>query len=250
MTALTENEARWERYREGFNRGSDHVADWQGLPVWLNDMPLRLHDRHPLADMYRKIDLTGDVAPTAADDDGDPVVNHWFSRGRNADVWICRNRETGRPYALTLTRPPDGAMDRLTFWLQTLGAADAWRLDAEHTARTKLHGLLTERQWRQYDLTGSFVERSPRSDLYYLFRRLRPTVVLSTRWPWFQHQHDRMRVLAVLCMHPIGYYEGSWAGCLVPSDDVIAHLIFMRGDEAGFWREANQHDSRSPEAGL
>ena len=59
-----------------------------------------------------------------------------------------------------------------------------------------------------------------------------------------------MRVVAVLCLHPIGYYENTWAGCLVPSDDVIAHLTMMRADEAHYWSKANQHDPASPEAGL
>lgn len=139
-------------------------------------------------------------------------------------------------------------MDRLGFWLRTMSAADAWSLDAEATARDKLQGLLNERQWRSYDLTGAFFETSPRSKVSYLFRRLRPTVALSPRWD--QPGVDSMRCLAVLCLHPVGYYQRSWAGCMTPTDDVIAHLLFMRGDEAGFWGKAVQHDPSEPEAGL
>jgi hypothetical protein len=37
---------------------------------------------------------------------------------------------------------------------------------------------------------------------------------------------------------------------MTPTDDVIAHLLLMRGDEAEYWGQANQHRPESPEAGL
>ena len=42
----------------------------------------------------------------------------------------------------------------------------------------------------------------------------------------------------------------SWAGAMCPTDDVLAHLMLMRGDEAMFWRRANQHAAIDPLAGL
>jgi hypothetical protein len=51
-------------------------------------------------------------------------------------------------------------------------------------------------------------------------------------------------------MHPIAYYEGSWAGAMCPTDDVIAHLMLMRGDEPMFWKRSSQHPATSPAAGL
>lgn len=140
-------------------------------------------------------------------------------------------------------------MDRLKMWLLTMGASDAWDEGAEHRARDTLREMLSERQWRHYDLTGSFLETSPRSRLTYVFRRLRPTLAMSPR-PRPGSLNDSMNCIAVLCMHPIGYYAQTWAGCMVPTDDVIAHLSWMRGDEAGFWAQANQHDAWAPEAGL
>ncbi len=114
----------------------------------------------------------------------------------------------------------------------------------------KLAGMLTEVQRRHYFLTGSFFETSPRSGITYLLRRLRPTVAMTPRQPWWQKDRDYMRVLAVLCMHPIGYYSDSWGGCMVPTDDVVAHLTMIRGDEAYYWSKCNQHDPWRPEAGL
>lgn len=240
-------------FRAWMDALSDHAEDWQGIPVIVPGQPLTLNDRHPMAGIFAELDrMNADDTPTefvcGADDvqEAERVVNTWFSRKANADVLLVE-RGDGTRFALTIPRSPDQAMDRLALWLQTLGASDAWDLDAEHTAREKLRGLISERAWRHYDLTGAFLETSERSRLTYLFRRLRPTVVLTSR---NRSGHDNMRCLAVLCMHPIGYYQRSWAGCLTPTDDVIAHLTFMRGDEAGFWRQANQHESWRPEAGL
>ncbi|MDE3115788.1 MAG: hypothetical protein KGL26_09340 [Pseudomonadota bacterium] len=129
--------------------------------------------------------------------------------------------------------------------LNALSVADAWGMDQERRALRALSKLIRPRQMRQYLLTGTFAERSPRSDLTYLFRRLRPTLVISC------HGKDEVvRMLCALCMHPIGYYQRSWAGAMVPTDDVIAHLMLMRGDEVMLWRRANQHPLFRHEAGV
>ena len=259
----------WHAYRRGFDLASDDKQDWQGIPVFLPGMPVVLHDRHPLAKAYRELSTSetpwptppaGQVAvertcSTAAVDEGDErIVNHWRSRVRQVDVYVCRRASTGRATVITIPFSPDRSMDRLKLWLSTLGASDAWDLGAEARAIEKLAKMVTDRQLRHYTLTGSFLEHSTRSDLHYLFRRSRPTVALSARWwSWATSGPkaiESARCLAVLCLHPIGYYEDSWAGCMVPTDDVIAHLCLMRADEAGFWKAANQHDAASPEAGL
>lgn len=251
----------WDDVRRGFDRVSEHVEDWQGIPIPLPDLPLRLHDRHPLAehfaDFSRNVDgvemqiMVG--GPSLGDEyDEETIVNSWFAWKLNADVVIFKatRRDGGRPkfFALKVPRSPDSSMDRLAMWMKTIGASDAWDLDAEYRARRKLHGMLSDRQWRHYTLTGCFLETSSRSRLTYVFRRSRPTIALTPRGK--NGDNEQMRCLAVLCLHPIGYYQQSWGGCMVPSDDVIAHLTFMRGDEAGFWKAANQHEPRKPEAGL
>lgn len=153
-------------------------------------------------------------------------------------------------FATRIPRSPDGSIDRLTFWVNTLGASAGWDLEAEHRARVKLRTHLSEHQWRHYELTGTFLETSKRSGLIYMFRRSRPTIALSPRWPWWGSQPDSMRCLATLCMHPVGFYQRSWAGCMVPSDDLIAYLLFMRADEARYWKFAIQHEPWQAEAGL
>ena len=125
--------------------------------------------------------------------------------------------------------------------------------DIQGTASVTLAGLLSHRAFKAYMMTGTFLEISKRSGVAYMFRRLRPTLALSMREGSIRHGSRGVggtRILAALCLHPIGYYRGSWAGAMTPTDDVIAHLMLMRGDEAMFWRRANQHAPWRPEAGL
>lgn len=242
-----------DQWRAYVDACSDYTEDWQGIPVLVPGSPLTLHDRHPMRGFFAWGDRQNDLVHRepveflCTDDDvaDERIVNHWYYARGNFDVYIV-DRD-GKRRAVKVPRSPDMSMDRLTYWLTTLGASDAWDLDAEHKARAKLHELVSERQWRHYDLTGTFLETSPRSRLLYVFRRSRPTIALTPR---NRTGRDYMRCLAVLCMHPIGYYRESWAGCMVPTDDLIAHLLFMRYDEAGFWREANQHEAWHAEAGL
>jgi hypothetical protein len=235
----------WDNARNIVDALSEMAGDWQGIPVPIgNGQSIRLHDRHPMRQFFRSLD---DESGATGLEPGEELVNQWYSHKTQAEVYVLR--KDGKSFALKFPRSPDQSMDRLTFWLGTMGAHQAWTLDAEYTAREKLRGLLSDHQWRMYDLTGVFLELSPRSKVMYMFRRLRPTVALTPRWPDGQ-QIDTMRCLAVLCLHPVGYYAGTWAGCMTPTDDVIAHLLMVRADEAGYWAKANQHDPSSPEAGL
>lgn len=140
---------------------------------------------------------------------------------------------------------PTSAGNQIGLLMQTLGASDAWGIEQESNAINTLGTLLRHRQFKQYLLTGSFMERSARSHVSYLFRRLRPTIAMST-----QNGTASPKGLCALCLHPIAYYEGSWAGAMCPTDDVIAHLMLMRGDEHLFWRRANQHALYRKESGL
>ena len=231
----------------------DRIGEWQGVPVPVPELRMRLCKDHPLAGKIaeaERILYPPEPASRAChDDEGREVlVNEWFSYRRHMRVCLLRDLATGRTRAVTEPVSTGSSMVRLTFALGTLGAADAWTLDAEANAMDKLAGLLAHHQMRRYLLTGSFLETSKRSQVTYLFRRLRPTVALSPR-----HANpaiDSMRCLAVLCLHPVGFYRDTWAGCMTPSDDVIAALLLMRGDEAGFWRQSNQHAPWTPEAGL
>lgn len=127
--------------------------------------------------------------------------------------------------------------------IDTLDCSWAWGIEQEANAVQTLGKMLRHHTFKCYMLTGAFMEKSQRTGLMYIFRRLRPTIVIDMN-------ANPSRVRCTLCMHPIGYYEGTWAGAMCPSDDVIAHLSLMRGDEAMFWRRSNQHPPWRPESGL
>jgi hypothetical protein len=57
-------------------------------------------------------------------------------------------------------------------------------------------------------------------------------------------KRNTTHVRCTLCMHPIAYYEDSWAGAMCPTDDVIAALMMMRGDEPMFWRTGTRSRAR------
>lgn len=180
-------------------------------------------------------------APLSEDgfDPGDVKVRNrfWSSRYRRW-LWVYEDGDKIR-HGLDAEGP-----QQVSKMIHTLGASDAWGIEQEKNAVDTLGGLLRHRQFKQYLLTGMFLERSARSGVHYLFRRLRPTVAIT------ENGRNGMKVLAALCLHPIGYYAESWAGAMTPTDDVIAHLMLMRGDEHMFWRRANQHPAWDPNAGI
>jgi hypothetical protein len=133
--------------------------------------------------------------------------------------------------------------DRLAFTIGTLDVAGAWPVEAEQKAQKKLATLIPEDLFDLYVLTGHFPEMSKRSQVTYLFRRGRPTIAIRQTE---QYSH----ALCALCLHPIGYYGDTWAGAMCPTDEVIAHLLMMRGSEEKFWANANQHPLHRPAAGV
>lgn len=230
----------WDEVRAFTEAAAKHLRMWEGIPVPVPDQPLRLYKGHPMESMFaepEKVDAEPEIK----------LRNSWWSWRESAWIYVYEDEQGRRKHAVE-RHAPDRSMERLDYWLMTLGASIAWKHEAEQVARQKLREMITPHAWRCYDLTGAFLEGSKRSRVTYLFRRSRPTVAMvpSKRGD----ENASMKVLAVLCLHPIGYYEGSWAGAMVPTDDVLAHLLMMRGDERLYWRKANQHEPASPQAGL
>jgi hypothetical protein len=222
-------------FRNGIRAVAEMKEEWAGIPMPLDGLPLVIEPRYPNADKLSKIGRIKEDDEENHDQDI-TIVNRFWSTKKGRDV-VIYERDGRRDWATA------GGVHSLNYVMHTLGASDAWGIEQEGNAILTLGKMVRHRQFKQYMLTGSFLERSRRSGLIYLFRRLRPTVAIRDR-------DEGSRILAALCMHPIGYYEGSWAGAMCPTDDVIAHLSLMRGDEAMFWRRCNQHPPYRPEAGL
>ncbi len=220
--------------RNGLRKVAEMRDEWAGIPMPIEDLPLTIEPTYPKAKELSEM-CRPEIDENDAYRDAKIVNRFWSSKkGRDVVIW----RKNGKTDWGTC-----GGVHGLGFMIQTLGASDAWGIEQESKAVKTLSRVLRHRQFKQYMLTGSFLERSRRSGVLYLFRRLRPTVAIST-------QGESPRILAALCLHPIGYYEGSWAGAMCPTDDVLAHLSLMRGDEAMFWRRSNQHAPWRSEAGL
>lgn len=217
----------WDQARDYLRALGAHANEWAGIPCPIEGEQLVIHRSYPFADAYRK---------PPEENDGAILVNEWYDkRGWYVVTW----RESDRK--LCHARVPSKRIDKE---VRTLGVSMAWDIDAEVKALGKLRGLVPDRHFNQYLLTGTFLETSKRTGITYLFRKLRPTVALR------KAPDDGVRILCALCMHPIGYYAETWGGAMVPTDDVIAHLLLMRGDEPGYWRQANQHAPWWPEAGI
>lgn len=216
--------------RNGLRRIAEEKAEWAGIPMPIEGQRLVVEPRYPNAAALSKLGRADDQP------DNRKVRNSFWSWKKRSDVVIYE--EDGRLLWGLLPGPHHFSHD-----LSTLGAADVWGIEQEARAVQTLATLLRHRSFKHYMLTGMFLETSRRSGVTYMFRRLKPTVAISTNG-------TEPRILCALCLHPIAYYEGSWAGAMCPTDDVIAHLMLMRGDEPMFWRRANQHAPYRAEAGL
>lgn len=219
--------------RNALRKLAEMRDEWAGIPLPIEGQPLVIEPKYPNAEALSKIG----APPQEENPHPDAkIINRFWSskKGRDVVIW----REHGKVDWGTC-----GGVHSLNHALQTLGASDVWGIEQEGNAVRTLGTMLRHRQFKQYMLTGMFMERSRRSGVSYVFRRLRPTIAISTR-------EEQPRILAALCMHPIAYYEGSWAGAMCPTDDVIAALSLMRGDEHMFWKRSNQHPPYRPEAGL
>ena len=208
-----------------------HAGEWAGLPMPLQDMELVVEPRYPLAHVYK---------PKPIEDgfNGAKIRNRFYSIMKRRDVVVWQE-----PNSEKVTWGCHGTTHHFDIDVQTMAASEAWGIEQEGAALQTLAGLLPHHAFKRYLLSGMFVEQSERSGVYYFFRKLKPTVAASAAT-------GSMKIIATLCQHPIAYYAGSWAGAMTPTDDVIAHLMLMRGDEALYWRRCNQHPAFRPEAGL
>lgn len=219
--------------------------DWSGMPLPVPGLSLVLEPRykHPgIADFRWKecYDVNGVRQPIEEEAPTEPSeyrrVNSWWNSQYQARVIVLQDKQGRSRVGLD----PEG---RLSFTIRTLDAAVVWPIEAEQKAQEKLATLIPEDLFQLYQLTGHFAELSKRSQVTYMFRRGRPTIAI-------RQDETGGYPLCALCLHPIGYYADTWAGVMCPTDEVIAHLLMMRGSEAKYWANANQHPVDHPAAGI
>lgn len=175
-----------------------------------------------------------------SDENAVQVRNEFYAHSAKANIVIYEI--AGRAM---MTKTPDRCTNRADKIINEMMAAAAWDLRAEVRALIKLRRLLKPHLFEAYLMTGQFLETSKRSGVTYIFRRMRPTIALSKN-----NAGNNFIILACLCLHPIGYFQGTGAGVMVPTDDVIAHLMLMRGCEHKFWARCEQHQPWELSSGL
>ena len=219
--------------------------DWSGLPVPVAGLQLVLEPRykHKALENFRWKECYDENGVRHAFEEEPPAkpseyraVNSWWNARYQLNILVLHDKQGRARFTISF-------QDRLAFTIRTLDAAAVWPVEAEQKAQKKLAGLIPEDLFELYLLTGHFAEISKRSQVTYLFRRGRPTIAM-------RQDETGTNVLCALCLHPIGYYGETWAGVMCPTDEVIAHLLMMRGSEEKFWANANQHPTDHPAAGL
>lgn len=224
-----------------------HLAqgDWSGLPIPVIGLELVLEPRYKhkaLSEFRWKECYNEDGVREVLEEEPAPKpseytrANSWWNERYQLNIIVLKDKNGRARFTIQFE-------DRLAFVIRTLDAASAWPIEAEQKAQKKLASLISQELFELYFLTGHFPEMSKRSQVTYLFRKGRPTIAL-------RQSEEGSSLLCALCLHPIGYYGNSWAGVMCPTDEVIAHLLMMRGSEEKFWANANQHPLDRPTAGL
>jgi hypothetical protein len=235
----------WNDLHAGLAHEAKKRGEWAGLPFPVKGMKMTIHPSYPFADSLAEVfnpEPELRVCKNTDVDESTTLRNAWHSYrdGKELRVW----RDSKGFFFTHGSRQNQAAI-----LLDTLGAARSWDFESELRAMETLKRHITDWAYQCYVMTGSFLETSPRSQVTYMFRRLRPTLVLTSR-PDRKGRDIGMRILCALCMHPIGFFDDTWAGALVPTDDVLAHLLLMRADEHLLWKQCNQHPAWAPESGL
>jgi len=235
-------------FRNTLRHLAESTEEWAGIPFTMEGGPnLIVEPSYPYAKVFAKPDTD-----EAVDNDGWTFRSQFYSHNRRSQIVIME--KDGK-----IEWGPVPHVHNLDQQLATMMASGAWGIEQEHHALQLLGKMIPHHQFKSYLLAGMFVERSKRSDVLYLFRKLRPTVAITNSAGYAQlpgagrrqgQYGERLRILTAMCMHPIGYYEESWAGAMCPTDDVVAHLTMMRADEHMFWRRCNQHPAWASQAGL
>lgn len=235
-TELLERHDGFSRVRNALRFMAAERDLWAGIPMPLSDADLIIEPRYPHASALMMMGAKAAEEKQAVDEGLKVRAVFWSSHLR-ADVIVMTQADGAITYGI------DPGVHHFDHDIKTLGNSVAWGIEQEANAVQLLATLVPHHTFKMYMLTGMFLETSERSGMTYCFRRLRPTVAIRA-------DSGRMRIRASLCMHPIGYYSGSFAGAMCPTDDVIAHLMMMRGDERRYWARCNQHPAHRPEAAL
>lgn len=228
----------WAHMRRKLQEVAKKTGEWAGVPLPSSYSRLIMEKRYPFQGLQgMKFEDDG-----VRHNDDAKIINSWRIPSRNVEVVIIEEKNGERWKAFI----GNGGAQRQDYILSTLGIAseEIWSVEAETEAMAKLKELVTRQAYKCYFLSGTFLETSKRSGVTYLFRKLRPTIAMRP------NKRGTMSIITALCLHPLGYYDKTFAGVQVPTDDVITHLMMMRVDEHKFWAKANHHCPLDASSGI
>jgi len=188
------------------------------------------------------VTLVGEYECEEDGDEGDETDARLDLLGARGDVQRTKRKKREGPKLLRRwVSRRDLVAEKLNLmldaWALRFGAVSA---EAELAAQAYLFKRLSEKQRRSYILGGNFVEESKRSNVAYLLRKGLPTLAFG----------KDNKFLCALCLHSFGAFMASYVGLMPPSDEVLAHLLLIRGDEHRFWKRSGQHPAWSPMSGV
>lgn len=229
----------YQQLRPRLDAHAQEQGQWAGLPMPVEERALVMAKSHPFYDRLHGFSLRRERKTEEPKDDRYEGVNSWYDYRNRRTVYLMRDREAGGRvvHGFDYNGAPGVKMTAL---LHMLGISMTQNVEAERAAVATLRTLIKPHMADAYEITGTFIETSPRSGICYMFRRLGTTLAFKPDGG----------IIAALCLHPIGYYDGTTMGAMVPTDDLIAHLVMMRTDEHFFWRKANHHHALHPGAQL
>lgn len=182
---------------------------------------------------------------------GSELIRHYETefvwRGFRRSVWVFRVPTESGTILRSLVRPFMSSRDQIDFLLKTAMDHSSQTISAENKALRKLKRLVSDASYDAYFLTGILYEQG-KSGVRYIIRKNRP--MLAIRVPDDDDDSIRPRFLCALCLHPLGYHRGSFAGVMCPTDEVIAQLLLIRSDEHFLWRKSNQHQHTDIRSGM
>ena len=183
--------------------------------------------------------------PTEKHEDKPYLINRWNFKnkdGKRGTVAIYEGKD-GKRFHRVSYRSLDWQfrVERLINSLLERDKSNPFQ--AELKAQEKLRTMISERQYACYILSGAFVEIG-KSGVYYVLRRGLPTIAFRLR------DEDSADFLAALCMKPIGGHRNSFAGVMVPTDEIITALLLIKADEPDLWKRSNHIEIDDPLSGL
>jgi len=239
----------WEQIAEVASELAEEAGEWCGAPVPVDDLRLSIAPGYTFGKLdgfrFKEDEYTEgeELKDTLAEAIESRVINSWWCARRGGWVFVLKGRG-GKSRHLIVDGYATRPVETLTRLLMGLSVCEVQKLDAEFMAMDKLRSMVKPHLFKMYIIQNILLETSPKSGVTYILRKGRPTIAMKA------DGNGNMRILSVLCLHPLGYYEGSFCGCMVPTDELIAHLIMIRANEHFFWRKANHHRSYEWESGL